>query len=82
MGTFTNILGAPKEKRTQLFFRDDGKFIFRKLEIEDTFLVEKFNKEVVKGWKHYFKLQVPFPGLKGIAADMVTMGCDRDIVLD
>lgn len=76
------LLGPPKEKRTQLLFRDDGKFIFRKLEIEDTFLVEKMNKEIIKGWKHFFKLQFPFPGLKGIPADMVTLAFDRDIILD
>ena len=77
-----NILGPPKEKRTQLFFRDDGKFTFRKLFIEDTFLVEKRGDDIVKGWKHFFKLQFPFAGLKGIAADMVTLGFDRDIILD
>ncbi len=77
-----NIFGPPKEKRTQLFFRDDGKFIFRKLLIEDTFLVEKAGDDIIKGWKHFFKLQFPFPGLKGITADMVTLGFDRDIILD
>lgn len=77
-----NIFGAPKERRTQLFFRDDGKFIFRKLFIEDTFLVEKKDKEIIKGWKHFYKLQFPFPGYKGIPADMVSLGYDRDIVLD
>jgi len=82
MGTFSNILGAPKEQRTQLFFRDDGKFIFRKLPIVDTFLVEKKGDDIVKGWKHFYKLQFPFAGFKGISADMVTMGFDRDIILD
>lgn len=80
------ILGPPKEKRTQLHFRDDGKFTFRKLNIEDTFLVEKRGDDIIKGWKHFFKLQFPFAGLggkiKGIGADMVTLGFDRDIVLD
>ena len=77
-----DIFGPPKEKRTQLFFRDDGKFIFRKLFIEDTFLVEKVSSDIVKGWKHFYKLQFPFAGLKGIPADMVTLGFDRDIVFD
>lgn len=77
-----NIFGPPKEKRTQLFFRDDGKFIFRKMLIEDTFLVEKVDNNIIKGWKHFFKLQFPFAGLKGIGADMVTLGFDRDIILD
>lgn len=76
------IFGTPKESRTQLFFRDDGKFQFRKLLIEDTFLVEKVAGEIVKGWKHFFQLQFPFAGMKGIAADMVTLGGSRDIILD
>lgn len=77
-----NILGAPKEKRTQLYFRDDGKFTFRSLLIEDTFLVEKSNGEIKKGWKHFFQLQFPFAGLTGIKADMVLLGGSRDIILD
>lgn len=77
-----NILGAPKEKRTQLLFRDDGKFTFRKLAIEDTFLVEKIKDNIIKGWKHFYKLQFPFPGGEGVPADMVTLAFDRDIILD
>lgn len=77
-----NILGAAKERRTQLFLRDDGKFTFRKLPIQDTFMVEKKGDEVVKGWKHFFKLQFPFPGYKRMKPDMVTLGYDRDIILD
>ena len=79
---FDSILGTPKERRTQLFFRDDGKFTFRKLRIEDTFLVEKVKDNIIKGWKHFYKLQFPFPGHGHIQADMVTLGFDRDIVLD
>lgn len=77
-----SIFGPPKEQRTQLYFRDDGKFQFRKLLIEDTFLVEKVQGDIVKGWKHFFQLQFPFAGIKGIAADMVTLGGSRDIILD
>jgi len=77
-----NLFGAPIEKRTQLHFRDDGKFQFHKLIIEDTFLVQKTKGVIVKGWKHFYKLQFPFVGIKGIPADMVTLGFDRDIVLD
>jgi hypothetical protein len=78
-----SIFGTPKESRTQLLFRDDGKFIFRKLEVEDTFLQEK-NKDnvIVKGWKHFYKLQFPFPGGQGVKADMVTLSFSRDVVLD
>lgn len=77
-----NALGTPKEKRTQLRFRDDGKFTFRKMFIEDTFLVEKIKDIIIKGWKHFYKLQFPFPGGEGIPADMVTLAFDRDIILD
>ncbi len=74
--------GAPKEKRTQLYFRDDGSFIFRKLPFEDSCLVEKSNGVVIKAWKHFYCAQVPFNGYKKIQADMVTPGFDRDFILD
>jgi len=77
-----NIWGAPKERRTQLYFRDDGSFIFRKLDIEDAFLVEKKNKEIIKAWMMRYKLLRRFDGYKGIGADMITMSFARDIVFD
>ena len=78
-----NIFGAPKEQRTQLYFRDDGGFIFRKLDIEDGFLVEKNGaKEVVKAWMMKYKLLKRFDGYKNIGADMVTLSFARDIVFD
>jgi len=77
-----NIFGVGKEKRTQLFFRDDGKFTFRKLTIQDTFMVEKKGDDILKGWKHFFKLQFPFAGYKGMQPDMVSLAYDRDIILD
>lgn len=79
---FENIFGKLKEKRTQLHFRDDGTFEFRRLEIEDTFLVEKKNDEIIKGWKHFYRNQFPFAGYKGIRSDQVTLSYDRDIILD
>lgn len=75
-------LGAPKEKRTQLFFRDDGRVEFRKLEIEDTILVIKQDNQIVRGWKHLLNNQFPFPGYKNIGADMVTLSYDRGRILD
>jgi len=72
----------PKERRTQLHFRDDGSFEFRKLEIEDTFLVEKNKDEIIRGWKHFYRNQFPFVGFKSIKPDQVTMSFDRDIILD
>ena len=79
---FEYIFGTPKEKRTQLHFRDDGTFKFRQLEIEDTFLVEKDKDEIIRGWKHLYRNQFPFAGYKGIKPDQVTVSYDRDIILD
>lgn len=72
-----------QERRTQLHFIDDGTFEFRKLDIEDTFLVER-NKDgdIVRGWKHFYRNQFPFAGYKGIPRDQVTLSFDRDIILD
>jgi hypothetical protein len=71
-----------KPKRTQLHFRDDGQFQFRKLDILDGFLVEKEQELVVKAWLLFYKLQKRFKGYKKIGSDMVTVSYDRDIVLD
>lgn len=79
---FEGLLGTPKEQRTQLFFRDDGKFVFRKLPFEDACLVEKVGGEIIKAWKHFYSTQIPFNGFKNIHADMVTLAHDRDIILD
>lgn len=79
---FGSIGGTPKEQRTQLHFRDDGTFEFRRLDIEDTFLVEKKNEEIIRGWKHFYRNQFPFAGYKGIKADQATLSYDRDIILD
>lgn len=75
--------GVPKEKRTQLYFRGDGRFEFRRMELEDAILVER-NKEgeVTSGWPHFYQAQYPFPGYKNIPADMVTLSHARDIILD
>jgi len=75
-------LGVPKEKSTQLYFRDDGGFIFRKLDIEDGFLVEKKSGEIIKAWVMRYKLLKRFDGYKGVGADKVTISFARDIVFD
>ena len=80
---FLNIFGAPREKGAQLYFRDDGGFIFRRLDIEDAFLVEKDNhKEIVKAWMMKYKLLKRFDGYKNIGAGMVTLSFGRDIIFD
>lgn len=78
-----SLLGTPKEQRTQLYIRDDGTFIFRKLDIEDGFLVERnAKKEIVKAWMMRYKLLKRFDGYGNIGADMVTISFARDIVFD
>jgi len=77
-----NLLGIGMEKGTQLYFRDDGKFHFRQLRIEDTVLKEIKDGIVVRAWKHFFQTLFPFEGYKGIKADRVTLGYSRDIILD
>lgn len=70
------------EKTGQLLFRDNGNFRFRQVEISEASLVEKVQGVVVKGWRHFFKLQFPFGGYKGIKAGMYTLSHERDIVYD
>lgn len=73
---------STKETGTQLYFRNDGKATFRKLEFDGTALIEKANDKVIRAFKHYYKTEFPFDGYKNIPADMVTLGFGRDIVLD
>lgn len=74
-------LGAV-ERTGQLLFRDNGNFRFRQIEISEASLVEKKQGVVLKGWRHFFKLQFPFGGMKGIKAGMFTLSHERDIVYD
>jgi len=77
------IKSIPKERGIQLYFRDDGSFEFRKLDIEDSFLVEKDAKgNIIKAWIMYFKLLKRFLGFKNIATDMVTVSYSRNIIFD
>jgi len=77
------IKGTPIERGTQLHFFDDGTFEFRKLPIEDSFLVEKDSKNnILRAWVMYFKLRKRFPGFKNIDSGMVTLSYGRNIVFD
>ena len=71
-----------KERKTQLFFRDDNKFQFVKRSLMYSCLVEKSGDVLKNAWKHFYGCQLPFPGYKNIPADMVTLGYSRDIILD
>lgn len=71
-----------KEKKTQIYFRDDNKFHFIKRELEFSCLVEKAADVLKRGWKHFYGNQFFFPGYKKLSADSVTLGFARDIILD
>lgn len=75
-----NILG--KEKKTQLYFRDDNKFQFIKRELIYSCLVERASGALIRAWKHFYGAQLFFPGYKRMSADSVTLGFSRDIILD
>ena len=73
---------TPKEQCTQLYFRDDGNFIFRRLPIENSFLVEKQNDAVLNAWMMPYKLLKKFQGYKNIQRGKILMCYGRDILLD
>ena len=75
-----NLTG--KERKTQLYFRDDNKFHFVKRLLEYSCLVEKKGDELKRGWKHFYGNQFFFSGYKRMSADSVTLGFARDIILD
>lgn len=71
-----------KERKTQLYFRDDNKFQFVKRALEFSCLLEKASDVLKRGWKHFYGNQFFFPGYKRMSADSVTLGFARDIILD
>jgi len=78
MGLFTN----KEEKRTQLYFRDDRKFTFRKMPLEHSCIVEKEDGKYIHAFKHFYNAEIPFAGYKNASGDSVTLGFSRDIILD
>jgi len=70
------------ERTGQILIKDNGNIRFRSLEISDASLVEKINGVVIKGWRHFFKLQFPFMGYGKIPAGSYTLSHERDIVYD
>lgn len=50
--------------------------------LEHSCLVEKKDNAIVRGWKHFYNAEIPFPGYKNMSADAVTLGFSRDIILD
>jgi len=76
------ILGNTKERKTQVYFRDDNKFKFVKRPLEFSCLIEKSGEKMVRAWKHFYCNQFFFGGYKKMSADVVTLGFARDIILD
>lgn len=77
-----SIFGPPKERKTQLFFRDDNRFHFVKRELKYSSLIEVKNTVMLNGWPQFYSNQFYFGGYKNIPADSVTLGYSRDIILD
>lgn len=77
----TNIM-VNNPKRTQLFFRDDYTFNFRRLPIYKGFFIVGKKDKPLAAWAHKFNLQFNFNGHNRISADAVSIGFDRDILFD
>jgi hypothetical protein len=76
--------GKREEKAIQLHIKGDMHFHFRKLPIQEGFLVEKQGDAIKRAWLLNYKLQKRFDGYKGIntGAGLVTVCYDRDIIYD
>lgn len=79
---FEGLFGG-KEKRLQFFSHDDNTVELRRMPVEESSLVEKNNSnEIVRAYPLFHKSQYSFNGYGSIPADMVTLGYERDIILD
>jgi hypothetical protein len=76
------VIGNPLEKRTILHLRDDGKFKFEPLSIENNLLIEQRNGKVAAAWAMYHKLLMPFDGYGSLKRGAVTIIHNRDIIFD
>lgn len=70
------------EKKTQLFFKDNGHFVFRKLDLEDSSMLDKKGSVSERAFRHSYAGEYMFGGYKNMSADAVTLGFPRDIFLD
>jgi hypothetical protein len=82
MGIFDNLMASSKEKRTMLYFKENGHFKFDKKEVEDSFLLEKKNGRVTRAWEDLRSLHLPFVGWKGIPRDEISLHHSRDVIFD
>jgi len=78
-----SLFGTPKEQETQLHLRDDWSFEFRRLDIENSSLLERNQRgEVPRAWVFPHKLRKRFDGIQKIRRGMLLVSCDRDIIFD
>jgi len=70
------------EKRTQVYFGDNGTILLRVLNVLRSFLVEKPKGEPSRAWRMYYKLLKDFDGYAGMKPDKVTLSYSRNTVLD
>lgn len=74
---------SKKQVKTELYFKDNRNFIFKKRELYNSCLVERGpENKLTRAVKHFFSCEIPFPGYKKIPPDMVVLGFSRDIILD
>ena len=79
------ILDPGPERAMQLYFHDEPKVTFRRLELDGAAMIvrNRTNKEALEmAFLHYYQTIFPFNGYKNISAGGVTLGFSRDIVLD
>lgn len=76
------IFATTKERKTQLYFRDDNKFQFIPRILEFSCLIERDGEHMKKAWKHFYATELPFAGYKKLRSCMITIGFGRDIILD
>lgn len=77
------LFDTKKQLKTELYFKDNRSFEFKKRELYNSCLVERGPEDkLMRASKHFFSCEIPFPGYKKIPADMVVLGCSRDIILD
>ena len=70
------------ERITQLFFKANRHFVFKKMPLKYSCLLEMDGERIKRGFKHFFGSEIPFRGYKNIPAAAVTLGFERDIILD
>jgi len=77
------LFDSKKQLKTELYFKDNRNFNFKKRELYNSCIVERGAEDkLTRASKHFFSCEIPFPGYKKIPADMVVLGFSRDIILD